>query len=143
MKIKEKDTRILDALRKGESVNSLAQRFKLPKSTIYYHLTKLKKIGFIKGIRVSMDYEQMPEHRAALVLVSLNKTNLKDVNTFEEELQRNSIVSDIYGVTGDWDFLLVIHGTKQEITKFIMESIQSMPNVKRTHSLFIMKHIEL
>lgn len=143
MKIKEKDNQIINALRKGEDVNALALRLKLPKSTIYYHLTKLKKAGFIRGVRISMDYERMPEHRAALVLVSLNKTNLKDVHIFEEELQKNKLISDIYGVTGDWDFLLVIHGTKEEITKFIMESIQSLPNVNRTHSLFIMKHIEL
>ena len=143
MKIKEKDTQILDALRKGEDVNAVAQHFKLPKSTVYYHLAKMKKAGFIKGVRVSMDYEPTSEHRAALVLVSLSKTNLKDVKTFEDEIEKNKMVSDMYGVTGNWDFLLIIHGTKDQITKFIMETVQAMPNVSRTHSLFIMKHLEL
>jgi DNA-binding Lrp family transcriptional regulator len=143
MKIKEKDTQILNAMRKGENVSEIAKRFKLPKSTVYYHLGKLKKEGFIKGVRVSIDYNQIKDQRAAIVLVSLNKTNIKDVKEFEEEIQKSKMVSDIYVVTGDWDFLLIIRGAKEDITKFIMSVVQSLPNVNKTHSLFIMKHSEL
>lgn len=143
MKLKEKDTQILTAMRHGDSVDELAQKFKLPKSTIYYHLNKLKKAGFIKGLRVSLDYAQMKDRRAALVLVSLNRTGMKEIKAFEEELQKDPMISDIYDVTGDWDFLLVINGEKDEVTRFIMEHIRSVPNVNKTLSLFIMKHIEI
>lgn len=143
MKLKEKDTQILNALGRGEDVNELARKLKLPKSTIYYHINKLRERGFIGGVKVSLDYEQLKEQRATMVLVSLNKTNSKDISAFEEELQKSNMISDIYAVTGDWDFLVVVRGKEENITKFIMETLQTMQNVKKTHSLFIMKHIEL
>ncbi len=143
MRIKDKDSKILDALRRGDDVNKVAQDFKIPKSTIYYHLNKLKKAGFIKGIRIAMNYEQTKNHGSAIMLVSLTKTNVKDVKLFEDEMQKSALISDIYAVTGDWDFVLILRGNKEELTTFIMDSVQSMPNVNRTHSLFVMRHTEL
>ncbi len=143
MKIKDKDSKILNSLRHGDDVNKVAQEFKIPKSTVYYHLNKLKKAGFIKGMRVAMNYEQTSNHGSAIMLVSLNKTNAKDVKVFEDEMQKSALISDLYAVTGDWDFVLILRGNKEELTTFIMDSVQAMPNVNRTHSLFVMRHTEL
>ena len=143
MQIKDTDSKILNALRHGDDVTKVAQDFKIPKSTVYYHLNKLKKAGFIKGVRVAINYEQTKNHGSAMMLVSLTKTNAKDVKTFEDEMQKSTLISDIYAVTGDWDFVLILRGEKEELTNFIMDSVQSMPNVNRTHSLFIMRHTEL
>jgi DNA-binding Lrp family transcriptional regulator len=141
--MKEKDSEILEALRRGDSIANISKTVGFPKSTIYYHINKLKRAGFIKGLRVALTYDQAGSEGAAIMLVSLIKSNLKDVIAFEDKLQENSLVTDIYSVTGDWDFVLILQGNKDEITKFLRESILSMPNVNRTHSLFIIKHLEV
>ena len=143
MQIKEKDSEILNALRRGDGIAEISKALGLPKSTVYYHINKLKRAGFIKGLRVALTYEQTSSKSAAIMLVSLIKSNLKEVVAFEDELQENPLVTDIYSVTGDWDFVLILQGDKDEITKFLRESILSMPNVNRTHSLFIIKHLEV
>ncbi len=143
MKLREIDTKILTALRRGEDAKLIAKSLKLPKSTVYYHLGKMKRAGVIRGVRVSMNFEQTGDYQSAAVLVSLTSTSVKDMKTFVGFIQKSKFVSDIYVVSGDWDYLLVISGTKKELNDFLISSLQGTPFVKRTQSLFIIKHIEV
>ena len=143
MKLRQKDMEIISHLRKGESVGAISKKMKLPKSTVYYHMTKLKTAGLIKGMKISLDYEQSSEYQAAVVLVSLSSTNIKDSETFINKLKTEKVVTEILAVTGDWDFAIIIHGKKEDLTEFIRHRLQAMPNITKTHSLFVIQHIEV
>ena len=127
---------IINHLRRGETVEVISKKMKLPKSTVYYHMTKLKTAGLIKGVKISMDYEQSGEYQAAVVLVSLSSTNIKNSEIFINKLKTERIVSEILAVTGDWDFAIILHGRKEEITEFIRHRLQAIPNVTK-NALFI------
>jgi DNA-binding Lrp family transcriptional regulator len=143
MKLKETDTRILLGLKAGESPDLIAQRLKLPKSTMYYHLGKLKKMGMIGGVKVMLNYGQIKDEKGAFILISLNKTDNKSLQLFEEDVKKSHVVSDIYALSGGWDYVLMVHGKEEEIRTFLLDRVQAIPNVAKTNSLFILKHIEL
>jgi DNA-binding Lrp family transcriptional regulator len=143
MKIKDLDAKILFELKAGESPETIAQKLKLPKSTMYYHFGKVKKLGFIRGVKVTIDYEQLKDTKEAFILVSLSKTDVKSLQEFEDYIKNTKLLSDAYAVGGDWDYLLVVHGKEEDVTRFLMNYVQTLPNVVKTHSLFVLKHIEL
>ena len=101
MKLHEKDLEIAEALRAGESVESISNRLGLPKSTVYYHIGKMKKAGAIKGFKVSLDYETTKDYQSAFILIALNGTNSKDINEFIDSIRKEKTVSDIYSVSGE------------------------------------------
>ncbi len=143
MKLKDLDTKILLELKAGETFDSVTQKLKMPKSTLYYHLNKLKKLGLIGGIKVILNYEQIKSEKGVLVLITLNKTDNKTLQAFEEEVKKSHVVSDIYAISGNWDYLLIVHGKEEEVEAFLLDHVRTIPNVTRTNSLFILKHIEL
>lgn len=143
MKLKAKDFEVIELLRHGESVDNISKKLKVPKSTVYYHVSKLKRGGLIKGFRISFDYEGDGENSSAIILVSLDRTNVKEISAFSSALRRYSdIVSDAYGISGDWDFVVFTHGKRERLQSFIQTDLHSMQNVRKTSSLFIMKHLE-
>ena len=142
MKLHEKDLEIAEALRAGESVESISNRLGLPKSTVYYHIGKMKKAGAIKGFKVSLDYETTKDYQSAFILIALNGTNSKDINEFIDSIRKEKTVSDIYLVSGEWDFIFRVNGTKEEVTDFLSRRLQTMSFVKKTYSMFLLKHFE-
>ncbi|MCL4399083.1 Lrp/AsnC family transcriptional regulator [Candidatus Parvarchaeota archaeon] len=143
MGIKQKDIEILNLLREGKDINSIAEKLKIPKSTVYYHVEKLKKNGVITGFKVSLNYADTKNYKSALILVSLTKTNTKSTASFLDSIKQNKLISDIYSVTGDWDLVLVVNGTKEDVAGMLMKELNTNKNINRTHSLFIVEHLEL
>ncbi len=144
MKLKSKDFEIINLLRHGESVEKIAKKLKAPKSTIYYHVNKLKRGGMIKGLRISFEYGENGENSSAIILVSLDRTSAKEITDFANELKGyGEVVSDVYGIGGDWDFAIFAHGKKEQLESFVQKDLHKLQNIKRTSSLFIMRHLEL
>ena len=70
MKLKEIDVELLDLFKKGEKVKEITKKLNVPQSTVYYHYNKLKKNGFIKGLKVEMYYDESKTYEKAFILVS-------------------------------------------------------------------------
>lgn len=49
--LSERDQRIADAVLAGESVSSVAKKFKLARSTVYYILEKTEMVEYLRGAR--------------------------------------------------------------------------------------------
>ncbi len=144
MKLKERDMQFLDLLRSGNSIKEIAKKLNVPSSTVYYHYSKLKKNGFIKGVKVEVNYKELKgNYEKAFILVSLNSVHTSDFEKFFNELMGESIISEVYEVSGDWDFVFLVNGIKENIINFVHEKLQNIPNVKKIQSIFIMKHIQI
>jgi DNA-binding Lrp family transcriptional regulator len=143
MKLKEIDVSLLDLFKKGEKVKEITKKLNVPQSTIYYHYNKLKKNGFIKGMKIEMDYDESRTYEKAFILVSLNSVHTIDFEKFLQNLKEDNVVKEIFEVSGDWDFILSVGGQKEDIINFIHEKLQNMQNVKKIQSIFIMRHIEI
>ncbi len=143
MKLKEKDLEFLDLLRKGAKVKEIAQKLQVPQSTVYYHYSRLKKNGFIKGLKIEINYGESKGYEKAFILVSLNSVHTNDFGKFFEDLKNEKIIREMYEVSGDWDFVFIVNGTKEEIINFVHEKLQNIQNIKKIQSIFIMRHIEI
>jgi len=143
MKLKEIDVSLLDLFKKGEKVKEITKKLNVPQSTIYYHYNKLKKNGFIKGMKIEMDYDESRTYEKAFILVSLNSVHTIDFEKFLQNLKEDNVVKEIFEVSGDWDFILSVGGQKEDIINLIHEKLQNMQNVKKIQSIFIMRHIEI
>ena len=143
MKLKKKDLEFLDLLRMGKKIKEIAQKLGVPQSTVYYHYNRLKKNGFIKGLKVEVNYNGSNEYEKALILVSLNNVHTNEFEKLFEELKEESIIREIYEVSGDWDFVFLVNGPKDNIISFVHEKLQNIPNIKKIQSIFIMRHVEI
>ena len=143
MKLKETDDHFLELLRGGTTIKEISQKMSIPQSTVYYHYNKLKKNGFIKGLKVEIDYKESKGYEKAFILVSLNNVHTTDFEKFFNEFKGESTIQEIYEVSGDWDFIFLVNGLKENIINFVHEKLQNIPNVKRIQTIFIMKHIEI
>ena len=143
MKLKEIDVELLDLFKKGEKVKEITKKLNVPQSTVYYHYNKLKKNGFIKGLKVEMYYDESKTYEKAFILVSLNSVHTTDFDKFFQDLKEDKIVKEIFEVSGQWDFILSVSGQKEEIINFVHEKLQNLQNVRKIQSIFIMRHIEI
>ena len=143
MKLKEIDVELLDLFKKGEKVKEITKKLNVPQSTVYYHYNKLKKNGFIKGLKVEIDYDESRTYEKAFILVSLNSVHTTDFERFFQDLKEDKVVKEIFEVSGHWDFILSVSGQKDDIINFVHEKLQNMQNVKKIQSIFIMRHVEL
>ncbi len=143
MKLKEIDVELLDLFKKGEKVKEITKKLNVPQSTVYYHYNKLRKNGFIKGLKVEMDYDESKIYEKAFILVSLNSVHTTDFEKFFQDLKEDSVVKEIFEVSGDWDFILSVSGQKEDIINFVHEKLQNLQNVKKIQSIFIMRHVEI
>ncbi len=143
MKLKEIDVELLDLFKKGEKVKEITKKLNVPQSTVYYHYNKLRKNGFIKGLKVEMDYDESKTYEKAFILVSLNSVHTTDFEKFFQDLKEDSVVKEIFEVSGDWDFILSVSGQKEDIINFVHEKLQNLQNVKKIQSIFIMRHVEI
>jgi DNA-binding Lrp family transcriptional regulator len=143
MKLKELDVELLDLFKKGVNVKDITKKLNIPQSTIYYHYNKLKKNGFIKGLKVEIYYDESKTYEKAFILVSLNSVHTTDFEKFFQDLKEDKVVKEIFEVSGDWDFILSVSGQKGEIINFVHEKLQNLQNVKKIQSIFIMRHVEI
>lgn len=143
MKLKEIDVELLDLFKSGKKVNEITQKLNIPQSTVYYHYNKLKKNGFIKGLKIELNYNESDNYENAFILVSLNQVHIKDFDKFFQELKEDRVIKEIYEVSGDWDFILSVRGSRDDIINFVHEKLQNLQNVQKIQSIFIMKHVEI
>ncbi|EFD93170.1 MAG: regulatory protein ArsR [Candidatus Parvarchaeum acidophilus ARMAN-5] len=143
MKLKENDIKILDMLRDNKSVKIIAKELSLPQSTVYYHFNRLKKNGFIQCPKVKMDYKSFDGDEMAMILVSLQSVHMDNFDKFLDELGKESIIQEVFEVSGDWDFIFMVRGSKESIINFVHEKLQHIQNVKKIQSIFIMRHVKL
>ncbi|MEM0143165.1 MAG: Lrp/AsnC family transcriptional regulator [Candidatus Parvarchaeum sp.] len=143
MKLKEIDIKLLDMFKNGEKVKEITKKLNVPQSTVYYHYNKLKRNGFIKGLKVDLNYDESKTYEKAFILVSLNNVHTTDFEKFFQDLKENNVVKEIYEVSGDWDFILSVTGQKEDIINFVHEKLQNIQNVKKIQSIFIMRHVEV
>jgi DNA-binding Lrp family transcriptional regulator len=140
-RLKEKDIEVALLLEKGESVAAIAKKLKEPKSTIYYHLAKLKRLEVIRGFKVKLDYETS-SLKSAMVLVSLNVNSSRETAEFIDAVKKQKAVTEIDALLGEWDYSVIAGGEKTDVDG-LLNQIRVMPNIKKTMTLFILSHTGL
>ncbi len=123
------------------TLDEIASKLGMSKSTVYYRIKKLEKMGVILGCHAKLNAEKLNKSFVAIVLVKA-----KYGPGYHEKV--GSKLASIHGVTavyfvfGEWDFVLQIRaGGKDEVLK-ILEQLMNMEEVERTATLIVAKTIK-
>lgn len=144
MKLKRKDIQIANLLRNTIDIDQVARKLNLPKSTVYYHFDKLLKAGLIRGYKVVLDKSGSSDVNMVFVLIALDKVDQKTKREFYNQLKlHKNIILDVYGISGGWDFLVSLMGTKGDIEKFLTYDLHGFKHIKKTYTLFVLENVNI
>ncbi len=142
MDMNSNDFEFLNLLKKGESIKVIGQKLGIPKSTAYYQFNKLKKSGYIQGLKVNIDYEKNGDGKTALIMVEMNEPTDGNLSSTIKKISENRIVSSAFVLKGEWNLMFTVNGTDENIDRLVKSDISDDKVIKRTQTLFITKHIE-
>lgn len=141
MELDQLDYDILRLLQNNSrlSVRKLSEELKVPKSTIYYRLRNLEKLGIIKGYYTLIDPTVF---NLEYIVISFIKTKYgkQSYEKIGNNLASLTGVNAVYFVLGDIDFIVIgKYKNKEEFTKLYLEKVMSMPEVERSSTQVVIK----
>jgi DNA-binding Lrp family transcriptional regulator len=123
------------------TLDEMANKLKISKSTVYYRIKKLERLGIILGCHAKLSPEKMGKDYVAIVLVKA-KYGAGYHEKVGQKLAEITGVTVVYYIFGEWDFVLQVRaGGKDEILR-ILEQIMNMEEVERTSTLIVAKVIK-
>ncbi|WP_069806997.1 Lrp/AsnC family transcriptional regulator [Vulcanisaeta thermophila] len=123
------------------TLDEMASKLKISKSTVYYRIKKLERLGVILGCHAKLSPEKMGKDYVAVILVKA-KYGPGYHETVGQKLASVAGVTHVYYIFGEWDFVVQVRASgKDEILK-ILEQIMNMEEVERTSTLIVAKVIK-
>lgn len=112
----EKDFLILNSLSEDArtSIKDIAKRVKLPRSTVYDRIKKMKESGIIKKFTIVPDFKKLGKPITAFVLMKAEKSKGMSLEALEKSISDLPDVCELHLLTGDWDFLVKIRASSIE-----------------------------
>nr|KJR71343.1 MAG: ArsR family transcriptional regulator [Vulcanisaeta sp. AZ3] len=123
------------------TLDEIANKLNISKSTVYYRIKKLERLGVILGCHAKLSPEKMGMDYVAVLLVKA-KYGAGYHDRVGQKLATINGVTAVYYIFGEWDFVLQVRASgKDEILK-ILEQIMNMEEVERTSTLIVAKVIK-
>lgn len=141
-KLDEIDRNILNELQLDGRIDilELSSRVNLSRTPVSLRLEKMVKLGVIRGFVALLDREKVGQPVLVVTHVRLEKQTTLLLEEFEGIVCDMSEVQACLHVSGDWNFILLVSSVApQAYFNFLMEKINSLPNVAHTDSAFVMK----
>ncbi len=141
----ELDQKILAIVqRDGRITNAdLAQQIHLSPPAAHARLKRLQARGIIRGFVALLDHERLGYDLMALIHVTLAQHQRERVQEFRAAIQTMPQVLECFHVTGEYDYLLkVVVRNRQELERFLVETLTPAPGVGRIHTNVVVSVIK-
>ena len=132
------DRRILDLLTADGrmSVNELAARASVARTTAYTRLERLQADGVITGFTAVVDHAEAGLPVTALILVNLEQHSWPRAH---DELRRLTGLQHLFLTSGTFDAVLVVRMADiHALRDVILVELHGMPLVKATQTIFVL-----
>ncbi|MBL4677006.1 MAG: Lrp/AsnC family transcriptional regulator [Mucilaginibacter sp.] len=142
MQLDEIDLKILNHLQKDGRIDvaALSQKVNLSRTPVNRRIEIMQKQGFIKGFTVLLDREKVGRPVLIITHVKLEKQTTELLSEFESQVTKMPEVQFCMHVSGLWNFILHVSAVSpQAYFSFLMEKVNSLPNVAHTDSCFVMR----
>jgi DNA-binding Lrp family transcriptional regulator len=123
------------------TLDEMANKLKISKSTVYYRIKKLERLGIILGCHAKLSPEKMGKDYVAIVLVKA-KYGPGYHEKVGQKLAEIAGVTVVYYIFGEWDFVLQVRASGKDEILRILEQIMNMEEVERTSTLIVAKVIK-
>jgi DNA-binding Lrp family transcriptional regulator len=130
IKILQEDCRV--------SLEYIANKLGVPKSTIYYRIRRLEEEGIIEGYYAKINFEKLGKDFLTITLV-----RAKYEQGYHEKVGKKICaipgVWGVYFVFGENDFIVMARSKNRDDYLRKLETIMSMPEIERTNTLIVAK----
>ena len=135
------DHELLDQLQRdsGRTLRELGDLVALSPSAVQRRIDRYRAHGIIARQVTVLDPRRLPTMLLAVCLVTLERDSTRHHQTFRERLLATSEVQQIYDVSGDWDYVVIVacSGMAQH-TEVAKRLFNDAPNVLRYTTLFVL-----
>jgi Lrp/AsnC family transcriptional regulator len=145
MKLDATDKRLLELLQEDSNmaIKELAARLNLSKTPIYDRIKKYIKEGIIKKYVAVLDHQKIDDSMFVFCSVSLDSQKLKELEAFEQAVQKIPEVIECYLMGGANDFLLkVVVKNLPSYHQFSSGKLAALPNVSQIKSTFVLNEVK-
>ncbi|MGH9302798.1 MAG: Lrp/AsnC family transcriptional regulator [Acidimicrobiales bacterium] len=123
------------------AVNELAKRCGLSRATTYQRLGRLLRDGVITGFSARTDHRRLGLDVSALIIVNAEQRSWRSLLG---ELRELPSVEWVTLTAGGFDFVLLVRTPDVETLRdVVLESLQSIPGVRSTQTMFILDEVDL
>lgn len=154
-RLDELDLRILSELSRDGRVplSRLAQRLRVPRTTVNFRLLRLREEGIVGGFRAEIPPEKLGYRLVAFVLVKVRRTRPIDGMSNQEVLARSLVrqtaedpslpwVEEAHIITGEYDLLLKVRARElDQLTRFLIAHMATHDDVVQTHTLLALETV--
>lgn len=120
------------------SLEYIANKLGIPKSTVYYRIKRLEEEGIIEGYHAKINFEKLGNDFLTITLV-----RAKYEQGYHEKVGRKICdipgVWGVYFVFGENDFIVLTRSKNREEYLRKLEIIMGMPEIERTNTLIVAK----
>ncbi len=144
-KLDRTDLKILDALQKdGRLTNvELAEKIGLSLSPCWRRLKRLEESGIIAGYQAILDRKALGLGVTAFVRVDIERHTPAQERRFEEAIADLPEIVSCHVISGEGAFLLtVVCESLEAYSRFALDTLMALPNVKDTQTSFSLKEVK-
>jgi DNA-binding Lrp family transcriptional regulator len=133
LRIIQQDSRI--------SLQKIARRLGVPKSTVHYRIGRLERENIIEGYYAKLNAGRLGYDYLAVVLVRA-KYGPQYHKKVGLRLSRIPGVWAIYYVLGDWDFIVLIRAINRDDYMRKLERLSNMTDIERTSTQVVARVVK-
>lgn len=138
------DYRILQALSDDGRMSDVAlgDSINLSSTAVARRRRILEDAGIIEGYTANLSLKGLGFGGVVLVMVELNSQAENVLNEFEREVVKCPSISYCGFVSGDTDFMIMIHlGSLDEYDMIYRRELSNLPHVARIRSSFVLREV--
>lgn len=135
------DKRILNLLQEDATLplKNIAEKVHASVATCQRRIQMMTETGVITRQAVIVNPTELGFDLSAFVLIEMEKQNTALQHGFERLMSRLPNVMSCYEISGDYDFLLLVHAKNMaEYHRFTRDNLTYENNVRRFKSQFVM-----
>jgi len=139
------DCRILNILQQDNQITNLAlaEKIGISPPPCFRRVKRLRELGIIHKDVSLVDPFKVGQRLIIFVNITLEKQREDLLTHFERKMQEHPEIMQCYFISGDADYLLVVHATDMNhYNEFARRVFASEPNIKMFRSSFCLNRIK-
>lgn len=141
----KKDEQLLEILKENSHLTTrqIAKKTRIPITTVYHRIKKLKNDGIIKNFTINIDNKKINRPTAAYILINIDNDQLNelklDQHDISKKLKNLENVENSDNITGGTDIILKVRMEDiDELDNFIIKTLRKIDGIGATKTMVIL-----
>lgn len=135
------DNKIIKSLNENarKSFRTISKELKVSLSTIASRIKKLENNGIIERYIPVINREKVGYDITAVINLKISHGKLIETQT---KISKDSHISAMYDITGDWDSLIIAHFKDRRDLNSFIKRVLSIENVERSNTQVVLNIVK-